>query len=260
VPNRHAAELTASSAEHLIPILLQRHLNPIDGAGNIEMTKDKFVETVAFYTECVAGPQRIGSQAPAGAGGLARDLTEGHICAFLVADWRVDYIRQYAPGLAGKMRMMPMPIFEPGDARTATWGGTMIGIPRNARDPEGAWKLIEFLYFSNEGIAARRQYSSILPPVITAWDDPIYRRPDPYFGGQQIDLLYIELAKELPERYVTPATAIAAAALTKVLLDAADFVDNGRGNHEQLVAQCRVWLEQAADDVRRRIEHGTFKE
>jgi len=84
-----------------------------------------------------------------------------------------------------------------------------MGIPRNARDPEMSWRLIEFLYFSREGIAARRKYSSILPPVTTLWDDPVYRRPDPYFGGQQVDLLFIEMAKELPARYVTPATPMA---------------------------------------------------
>ena len=102
-----------------------------------------------------------------------------------------------------------MPIFEPGDAPTSTWGGTMIGIPRNCEKPKASWKLIEFLYFSDAGIAARRKYSTILPPVITAWDDPIYQRGDPYFGGQQVDQLFIELAKELPARYVTPATSTA---------------------------------------------------
>ena len=260
VPNRHAIELSNTSAEHLIPILLQRHLNLIDSNGYIEMTKDKFVETVAFYAELVARDSGIAGQVSAGAGGLARDLTDGNICAVLVPDWRVDQLKQYAPGLAGQMRMMPMPVFEPGDAPTSTWGGTMIGIPRNAKDPKASWQLIEFLYFSDAGIAARRKYTTILPPVITAWNDPIYRRGDPYFGGQQVDKLFIELAKELPARYVTPATSTAGSALTKVVIDAADYVENRRGDHAQLVAQCRMWLEQVAADVRQRIVHGTFDE
>jgi arabinosaccharide transport system substrate-binding protein len=260
VPNRHAIELSNTSAEHLIPILLQRHLNLIDGNGYIELTKDKFVETVAFYAELVARNTGIAAQASAGAGGLARDLQDGHICAVLVPDWRVDHLKQYAPSLTGKMRMMPMPIFEPGDSRTSTWGGTMIGIPRKAKDPRASWELIEFLYFSDAGIAARRKYSSILPPVITSWNDPIYQRADPYFGGQQVDRLFIDLAKELPARYVTPATSTAGAALTKVVIDAAAYVENRRGDHAQLVSQCRTWLEQVAADIRRRVVHGTFDE
>jgi arabinosaccharide transport system substrate-binding protein len=259
VKNRHAMELMSSSSDHLIPMLLQRHLNPIDGNGKIELGEEKFVETVAFYAECIAGPTNIASQSPAAAGGLARDLIEGNICVFVTPDWRVDYIKEYAPGLAGKMRMMPMPIFEPGDARTATWGGTMMGIPRNCKDPQSAWKLIEFLYLSKEGLAARRQYSSILPPVITLWDDPVYQRGDPYFGGQQTDLLYIEMAKELPARYITPATAIANGYLSKVIVDAANFVRDHPGEHDALVARCRTWLTGIAGDLRRRIEHGKFE-
>jgi len=258
VKNRHAMELMSSSSDHLIPMLLQRHLNPIDGNGKIELGEEKFVQTVAFYAECIAGRTNIASQSPAAAGGLARDLIEGNICVFITPDWRVDYIKEYAPGLAGKMRMMPMPIFEPGDARTATWGGTMMGIPRNCRNPELSWKLIEFLYLSKEGLAARRQYSSILPPVITLWNDPVYQRGDAYFGGQQTDLLYIEMAKELPARYITPATAIANGYLSKVIVDAANFVQDHPGEHDALVERCRTWLTEIAGDLRRRIEHGKF--
>ena len=258
VKNRHAMELMNASADHLIPMLLQRHLNPIDADGTIHLGEDRFIDTVAFYAECVAGPTNIASQSPAAAGGLARDLIEGNICVFVTPDWRVDYIKEYAPGLAGKMRMMPMPIFEPGDARTATWGGTMMGIPRNCKDPQASWKLIEFFYLSKEGLEARRRYSSILPPVITLWDDPVYRRGDPYFGGQQVDLLYIEMAKELPARYITPATAMANGYLSKVIVDAGQFVRDHPGQHDELVARCRTWLNGIAGDLRRRIEHGKF--
>ncbi|HEY7120190.1 MAG TPA: hypothetical protein VH475_26620, partial [Tepidisphaeraceae bacterium] len=258
VPNRHAVEMIDSSADQLIPMLLQRHLNPIDGEGHIQLTDPRFADTVAFYAECVAGPTRIASQSTAGAGGMTRDLYDGNLCAFFTPDWRADDIKRFAPEMAGHLRMMPMPVFEPGDARTATWGGTMIGIPRNARDPQASWKLVEFLYLSKEGVAARRRYSNILPPVITMWDDPVYQRRDPYFGGQQIDLLYIELAKELPARYVTPATSTATSGLTKVMIDAADFVEGRRGDHAQLVAQCQAWLGEVARDVERRIKHGTF--
>jgi len=256
--NRHAVEMMDSSADHLIPMLLQRHLNPIDADGRIRITEEKFVETVAFYAECVAGPTTIAGQAPAAAGGLARDLIEGNLCVFFTPDWRVDDLKEYAPGLGGKMRMMPMPVFEAGDARTATWGGTMIGIPRNCRDPEASWRLIEFLYFGPEGLAARRRASAILPPVMTAWDDPAYGRADAYFGGQRVDQLYIELAKELPERYVTPATAIAAGYLSKTIGDAAGYVRGHPGDHAGLVAECRARLGGIARDLERRIAHGRF--
>ena len=259
VAYRHALELAESSPDQLIPLLLQRHLNPIDRHGQVQMTRDEFIETVAFYAECVAGPTRISSQSSAAAGGLARDVAEGNICAFLTPDWKVDRIKQYAPGMAGRMRMMPLPVFAPGDARTSTWGGTMMGIPRNCGDPEASWRLIEHLYFSREGIEARRHYSTILPPVTTLWNDPFYQRPDPYFGGQQVDRLYIELAKELPERHMTPATSMAYAYLSKVIVDAKGYVEAHPGDHEGLVRACRGWLGQVVVDLKRRVEHARFE-
>jgi hypothetical protein len=136
----------------------------------------------------------------------------------------------------------------------------MIGIPRNCKDPEASWRLIEFLYLSDEGLAARRRVGSILPPVTTAWDDPTYRRPDPFFGGQSIDALYIELAKELPARYVTPATVMASAYLSKAVADAAAYVRAHPGDRDGLLAACREWMAWYEKDLRRRIEHGRLAE
>jgi arabinosaccharide transport system substrate-binding protein len=257
---RRAIEMNPSSSDHISVMLLQRRLNPIDNDGKVHMTEGKFAETVAFYAECIGGPTKISGQFPAAAGGMAKDLSEGHVCAVITPDWRLDHIKQYCPDLAGKVRMMPLPVFEAGDPRTATWGGTMIGIPRRAKDPQAAWKLIEFLYFSHEGLEARRQYSSILPPVITLWDDPVYQRPDPYFGGQRIDQLYIALAKEIPARYVTPATPMAFAGVGRVIVDAKNYVEDHPGDRAGLLQLCRRLLADSARDLQRRIEHGKFEE
>ena len=59
-------------------------------------------------------------------GGLARDLTAGSVCALFTPDWKLDQIKAYAPGVAGKMRMMPLPIFETGDSPTSTWGAISV--------------------------------------------------------------------------------------------------------------------------------------
>ncbi len=258
--NRHAMELQKSSADHLLPMLLQRHLNPINGNGEIEITREKFIETVAFYIECVSGPTNIGAQAPSTAGGLKNDLLNGNICVLMTPDYRVDQLKELVPELAGKMRMMAMPVFESGDAPTATWGGTMIGIPRNAKDPEAAWKLLEFLYLSPQAAEARRKYTSILPPVMSQWNDAVYQRADPYFGGQKIDALYIQLAKDLPERYVTPSTTLASGYLSRVILQGSNFVAAHPGDHAALAEKCRQLLTDIQDDLQRRIQHGKFDE
>jgi ABC-type glycerol-3-phosphate transport system substrate-binding protein len=158
--------------------------------------------------------------------------------------------------LEGKMRAIPLPIFEPGDARTGTWGGTMMAITRASPRPDDAWKLIEHIYLSDEGFETRIRETNILPPVISQWDDPRYGQPDPFFGGQKVNEIYIELARELPERYVSPATRAASGVLTDVLLRAINHVEE-RGS-VGLEEACAKWLKDAAAELEKRIEWGKF--
>jgi ABC-type glycerol-3-phosphate transport system substrate-binding protein len=154
------------------------------------------------------------------------------------------------------MRMMPLPRFDPADARTSTWGGTMIGIPRHAKDPDASWKLIEFLYLSDAGVDARVAQSTILPPLPEHFDRPEYQQPDPYFGGQKVDALYAELAEEIPPRYMSPLTIGAQTAISLTLARATDYIRE-RGT-EGLEAKCAEWLANAEQDLLRRLAHAEY--
>lgn len=257
-PTRHAVEAGIADTSLVQMILLARHLNVIDQYQKLHINDPRIAQTIAFYAQMVAGPKRIGGQSTGGQGALAKDITDGNLCAFFAADWRVTYAKLYSPDVAGKMRLMPLPKFDSTDAPTTTWGGTMIGITKACKRPDDAWKLIEFLYFSDEGLAARRKVSDILPPMRSKWNDPIYHQPDPYFGGQRSQELFVELGKQVPERYQTPASTIAAASMTYVLNHAVDYVDEHQSS-EGLEAACQGWLDQAAKDLERRIAHWRFE-
>jgi len=256
---RFGLELPPSLSDYLIIMLLQRHINPIDAAGNIYLTDPRVAQTLAFYAQCVAGPRAIGGWSGSNAAGvLATDLTRGNIGAYFTPDWRVRYVKDYAPTISGKVRMMALPVFDPGDAPTATWGGTMIGIPRMAKNPDASWKLIEFLYFSPQGIEARREYTKILPPIVSLWNDPIYQREDPYFGGQKVEQLFVRLAAQIPTRTISPATTMVLLSLSAMVNDARAYVeDHGTAGLEDF---CRRELARAAADLQQRIDHTRFDE
>jgi ABC-type glycerol-3-phosphate transport system substrate-binding protein len=167
------------------------------------------------------------------------------------------YLKMYTPGLRGKLRLIPLPKFDAADAPTATWGGTMFGIPRNCRDPDAAWKLMETLLLTEEAAASRRRHTSVLAPMVEQWNDPRYDEPDPFFGEQKVMALYVELARQVPERYVTPFTTIAQSQLTVVLAKAMDAIDAGQ-DEDELESLCRAWLHEAAKDLERRVEFGRF--
>jgi arabinosaccharide transport system substrate-binding protein len=256
---RHALELPASSSEYLQVMLLQRGINLIDDRGNVRMDDPKAAETLAFYAQLVAGPRRITGVTNPGNAAFARDVAEGNLCAFITPDWRVTYIKNFGgPAVAGRMRMMPLPVFEAGDTPTSTLGGTMMGITRASRKQDMAWKLLEFLYFSDEGLAARRRHSDILPPIRKMWQDPYYHAPDPFFGGQRIHELLTDLAGKIPRRYVTPATPIATMALNDALVRAVDHVDEH--GSVGLESACQEWLSAAARKLEARMKQWRFEE
>jgi len=182
------------------------------------------------------------------------DLTRGDVGACFAADWMINYLRRYGPELKGKLRLRPLPVFESGDSPCATWGGTMAAIPRDVRDPDASWKLLEALLLDEKSWAFHRKYNAILPPIRDAWNDSFFQERDEFFhGSQAIQQLYVKLAQNLPKRYVTPYSAYAIGRLAAVVGAARDFNGNLPEN------EARNLLQEAQADVQRRIDFSTFE-
>lgn len=257
-----AIALSTHEPDELVEMLLQRHINIVDESDHLHLTDPKVLQTVIFYAQLIAGPRAIGTDASPGVVWTS-DLQRGDLCAAMTPDWRAVYLAQYAPDLAGKVRMMPLPRFDDSDAPTSTLGGTMIGIPRNCPKPQDAWKLLEFLCLSPDANRARLAAGNdVIPPIPRYWSEPIYHQPDPFFvgdhpgdGGQKIDELYIWLAGQIPERFVSPYTYEAELALTAVLQRAEDYIAGHQGT-DGLEPLCAHWLAEAQDDLQQRIDFG----
>jgi len=268
VEGRWAIELPTSASDYLVVMLLQRGLNVIDGENRISLNDAKVTDTIVRYAQMVAGPRRIAAPSTPGGDLFARDLAKGDLCALITPDWRAGFVVIRASELEGKVAMMPLPRFDPGDAPTSTWGGTMIGIPRalEEKGPEAcerAWALLKFLYMTPEGLRARLRSSKILPPMRDQWLDPMYDLPDPYFSNQKVDKLFIDLAPRIPPRYVTALTPAASIYLANVLADAVEYVRGHESEppdklREGLRATCQKRLDDLARDLRERIEFGKF--
>ncbi|CAN5384606.1 hypothetical protein BH10PLA1_BH10PLA1_11150 [soil metagenome] len=257
-PRRRAMELPSSAADFLTVMLLQRHINLLDTDNTSHLTDSRLADTVNFYAHCVAGQRAIGGDASPGTNVWIRDLAEGELCCLFTPDWRAAYIQHAGDELRGKLAMMPLPRFDPTDAPTGTWGGTMIAIPKQARDPDKSWQLLEHLYFSPDGMRARTRYNGLLPPVMEAWNDPLWHQPDAFYSGQKIGELYIDLARQLPERYVTPFTALATEALNVVLSRTVMAVQSD--DEVNLNRRIAGWLAEADAEVKKRIDFGRFDE
>jgi arabinosaccharide transport system substrate-binding protein len=256
-PQRAAMELFSTQSDELLLMLLQRHINLVDDNDALHLTDPRTIQTVAFYAQLVAGPRRIAADTIPGTPFGYRDLADGSVCAMITPDWRAEYLREYAPELAGRVRMRPLPVFDASDAPTSTWGGTMIGIPRRAHDPRAAWELADFLCLSREAAARRGDFSDIIPPVREFWAGPGYQAADPYFGGQRIGQLYISLADQIPLRCTTPFSLLAQGAMTLVLNKAVAYADE-RGP-DGLENACGGWLSEASGEVGQWVQYGEME-
>ena len=247
-PTRHAFELTESSADDLQKILLQRGINPIDSYNQLHLNDPRVAQTLAFYAQMVAGPKKVNVQTQVSMVALSKDLTEGNICALITPDWRYTYVKRYGAAVSGKFRMMPMPVFDPTDKPTSTWGGTMMGITKACKNKELAWELVQYLYFSKDGFDSRRHFTEILPPIKEMWANPVFHQPDPFLGGQKGQELFTELAPQIPPRYVTPATGVVGQALNDAVVEAVAYINsNGTDGLEP-------WCARRLADIQEHLE------
>jgi ABC-type glycerol-3-phosphate transport system substrate-binding protein len=214
-----AIELSVSSVDSLVMLLLQRGINLIDETGQSRLASPVVADTLATYARWLRPPHPIGRATTPGPGNYVRDLRLGRVGAMLAPDWRFEEILRYAPDLADRLRLMPLPVFDDRDAPTSTWGGTMMGIPRGVRDPDAAFALLSFL--------------SLRPESRTPAPDPIFD----------------ELSARVPRRIVTPATAAAQIELASVLRLAIDHADA-----PDLESRCRTWLHEADARLARTLE------
>jgi ABC-type glycerol-3-phosphate transport system substrate-binding protein len=245
-PNRRAIALSSESAEQILEMLLQRHINLIDQASHLHFTHSKTLETVAFYAQMVAGPRAVAGEVSPGVQ-WTQDFAAGNVCSVLIPDWKADDLREFAPDTASKTAMMALPRFDADDSPTSTAGGTMVGICRTCPRPNDAWKLLEFLYLGASAQRARIAAGNyVLPAIPQYWSDPAYHQD-----------LYISLAPLIPERFVTPYTFEAELALAEVMHRAVEY-ERSHADDSGLKDACTAWLTEAQRDVQRRIDFGAL--
>jgi arabinosaccharide transport system substrate-binding protein len=214
------------------------------------------LQTLLWFTPLVAGPDRIAANPGSFGQSFYRAVEEGYILTYVCPDWRAGGTRFNLPNLGGKLRLMPMPAFEPGGRRTSTWGGTMLGITRTADDPDLAWRYALHLYLDKETTAENFRETFILPPFKDLWDLPVFHEPVDYFGGQKIGELYISLADDVPPQYGSPYLQLAKAKMGEVVAACTAYYRvNGAAGFEDFARQR---LDAAAQYVRFQMQRNPF--
>ncbi|MGQ9778670.1 MAG: ABC transporter substrate-binding protein [Bacillota bacterium] len=124
-------------------------------------------------------------------------LENGTLASYTSPDWWISQVD--AASKKWPMRVRPLPYYKKGGPRTSSWGGTFMAIPKtSAKKADKLYPIMEYMQYDQSAIKVRFEQTGMLPPFAGVWDDPIFKKPDPRFGGQKLGELLATLAKEMP--------------------------------------------------------------
>ena len=256
---RYIIEMSDSGVDQLMTCLLQRDGGLFDQDGKVTMDNVVSVETLCWYVPLVADNQesQIASSLSSSFGQvMTQAMEDEYFLTVVTPDWRSKQHEQTIGKLSGKMGLMPLPQAKETARRTSTWGGTMLGITKKCVDKDFAWEFAKFLYLNKADLAERYADTDILPPVPSAWNEPAFDQPYPYYKGQRIGRDYATLALDVPYQYTSPFLDVAKGKLGQALIAAIAFykVHGSEGLHAFVVQE----LASRAAEVRKRIERNPF--
>jgi arabinosaccharide transport system substrate-binding protein len=232
-----------------------------DARGAVTFDSECAVQVLLRLVRMLAGPKRIAKDL--GWPNWARAVGDQAYLCWVAPDWRSKGAEYEIPQVSGKMKLMPLPAFEPGGRRTSTWGGTMAGITRRCQREgraDQAWELVTHLYFDRQFFAQRFLNSHILPPIKDLWNDPVMDQPSAYYSGQKVGRMYLDLAEQTPPQYSSPFVELAKDKAGQAVGKCVKFYrDSPATGPKELEEFARRTLAESAEDVRRRLNRDPFR-
>lgn len=258
-PDRFILNFWPTNANVIEALILQAGGHLFDENDRPVLDSEINVRVLTTMATWTAGSTRIAVDAPefSAAGNQLR--LQGTVIASVMPDWLSGVWKIDLPGLAGKIKVIPLPAWERGGRRTSVIGGSMLGIPKTSRDTETCWAFAKELYLSPELAAKNYRALSIITPVKSLWSLPVFDEPDPYFSGQPVGRLFINQAPHVPTRSSSPYSTLATARLTDAMLALTAHIEStGETDIEKLLPETRRLLAFAQEQVVKQIDRNVF--
>jgi len=229
------------------PMIVQQGSDYVDGNGNVILDNDINIRTLqAMYdwmykdkiAVAMAGGNTYNEQFYAA-------MDKGQYASLIMPMWYMSRFTSYMPDLKGKIYVRAMPIWKPGDLRSAGMGGTGTAVTKQTKYPDLAIDFLAYAKLSHEGAVRIWKDLRFDPARFEAWSDPALMAPDPYFGNEDVFKLLRELGPDQMPSPLSETTSLSAAAQ--------DVVKN-QVMYNALVAQSMTpaqALKAAADELRK---------
>ena len=258
-PDRYLLNVWETQIDTIEAFILQAGGGYFDEQERVAINSEINAKVIATIATWITGPGRIAVDAQEFTASGNRLKLEGFVVASIMPDWLGGVWKHDMGDLSGKVKLMPLPAWEPGGRRTTVWGGTMLGIARSTQDPEAAWEIAKHLYLSED--LARQLYESngIISPIRRLWSRDFYDVPDDFFQGQAPGRMYIELAPSVPRRTSSPFNQIAKERVRDALTRLREYAEKEQlFTVEALLPEARSQLEAAHADIQLRVDRNMF--
>lgn len=258
-PDRYLLNYWHTNKDTTEVLLLQAGGGYFDESGRVIVDCPTNAAVLARLVTWVCGPQRIALDAPEFTASGNQLRLQGNVVCSLMPDWLCGVWRNDLPGLAGKIKIMPLPAWEPGGRRASVWGGTMLGIARDSANVETAWEFAQELYLSPAMAESLYRMAGIVSPVRRLWTLPCYDEPLPFFCDEAPGRTYLTYAPQVPRRTSSPFNEMAKDHLQEALIELRRFaLDHPGFTEADLLPEARRLLARAATNVRRTVERNVF--
>lgn len=258
-PDRFLLNLWYTSGDQIEALLLQAGGGLFDSSGRLSMDSDSNARVISTVVSWCTGPGRISADAPEFSAGGNQLRIQGYVVCSLVPDWLTGTWKTDMPQLAGKVKLMPLPAWKPGERRTSVWGGTMLGIPRRTSDFDSAWALAKHLYLSDTLAEELYRTNGIVSPVKRLWSHPMYDQPDTFFCGQAPGRLFLKQAPDVPLRVSSPFQGLAKARFLDAIIALRQYAIAHRVfTPDELIPEAHRLLTKAGAVVQTQMDRNVF--
>ena len=182
----------------LLQILMQQRGGGIyDAAGRVTLGQRRNAEVLRLLTKLLDADITV----PIGTFGneFLGSLSTDDVACYVGAAWLGQNLKDSGPKEhAGDWGVFRLPAFEPGGLRNSNLGGSVLIVPESATQPEAAQKFVEYALCTVPGQIKQFKEFGLFPAYLPAQDDPFFKEPDPFYGGQKVNELFAEDFDKVP--------------------------------------------------------------
>lgn len=128
-------------------------------------------------------------------------VNSGKIATITYAAWFPVSLQESAADLAGKWAVAPMPK-NAGSDNSGDSGGAAVVVLKNTENAEAAAEFAAWLNGSDDTQEALISVGGLFPSTTNGLESPALVQESEYFGGQVINEVFIQSAKETPNTWV----------------------------------------------------------